>query len=470
MISLADAIIHGDQDLVSKVASSYETLEYIDEYGYTPLVQAAIVDDIDKLNVLLGLGADPDFEDLTGRTALHWAADNGNVAIAEALLARKANPNHFTSAAEPVLALPLLREQADFVHLLTSSGGDKCFANDYINAKLVGHRFQLRGHVDIYNLSRNELVEVEYEGFYPEFTLRLIGDSLAQYLRNYAARDLRDYFPLLKKIHQCFQQAAQLARYQQYNVKRAKVEQEINQLLSGAMVFAPVSFKGHAIALLQSGDMFVRCDRGAYGRENGTVIVYRTKSKQHLTPSFYKQYLYEHNTLEQVNEELEKLAGLQRVAVLDLPAQITGNCAWANMEAAVPGLLFMQLWQENMANPVLDMPDLGRQALAIYDHWLRWDQDRALENEVRLLEESQSARQLGKVALLCAILFQHIDYHDERQLAQAGYILKAIAKPEYQYVLQQYYYHFVVKHHHPYGTNLMELLDYFGIDTKSWGI
>ena len=51
MISLADAIIHGDQDLVSKVASSYETLEYIDEYGYTPLVQAAIVDDIDKLNV-----------------------------------------------------------------------------------------------------------------------------------------------------------------------------------------------------------------------------------------------------------------------------------------------------------------------------------------------------------------------------------------------------------------------------------
>ena len=81
-LSLAKTIIYGtEKDLLSAV-NNIENLNEIDEYGYTPLTQAAIVDSVSKAKILLearlGNKIDVNFQDLTGRTALHWAADNNN--------------------------------------------------------------------------------------------------------------------------------------------------------------------------------------------------------------------------------------------------------------------------------------------------------------------------------------------------------------------------------------------------------
>ena len=91
--TLSDAIIYGTNDLVAQMVSAGATLDEIDNYGYTPIVQCAILSSVPKAKILLDAGAKVDFDDLTGRTALHWAADNGNVELCELLLSRGANPN-----------------------------------------------------------------------------------------------------------------------------------------------------------------------------------------------------------------------------------------------------------------------------------------------------------------------------------------------------------------------------------------
>ena len=108
---ISETIIYGSLQDVKKDLLQQEPLNQIDNYGYTPLVQTAIVNDLEKTRCILEAGADVNMPDLTGRTALHWATENNNLALCELLLKNKANPNAYTTAGQSVLVIPLLREQ-----------------------------------------------------------------------------------------------------------------------------------------------------------------------------------------------------------------------------------------------------------------------------------------------------------------------------------------------------------------------
>ena len=87
-----------------------EDVNQIDEYGFTPLIEAAIVDNIEISQLLLDQGADPNQQDVTGGTALQWAAENNNLRLCKLLLEHKANPNAYNFAGQPVLVMPTLRQ------------------------------------------------------------------------------------------------------------------------------------------------------------------------------------------------------------------------------------------------------------------------------------------------------------------------------------------------------------------------
>ena len=182
-MSIAKTIIHGSVADVAKELASTATLDEVDEYGYTPLIQTAIVSDVAKTELLLNAGADPNFTDLTGRTALHWAADNNNLELASALLEKGANANAYTRAGQPTLVMPLLKEYEALKKLLYQHGAKLSFAQDFINAKLLGHVFSLTGRVDIVD-SDDVFTEVEFEGFYLEFSLALVHTSFSDFKNN----------------------------------------------------------------------------------------------------------------------------------------------------------------------------------------------------------------------------------------------------------------------------------------------
>src|SRR5579872_734380 len=188
-MTLADSIIEENIEAVYSFLQYGVSLNQLDEYGYTPLIEAAIADNISIAKLLLEHGADANFQDANGSTALHWAAENNNLSLCELLLQHHANPNAYNVLGQPVLAMPLLRNQHDLKKLFLQYGADLEFAQDFANAKLLGHLFELVGSISIVDPQLN-FVEVDLEGFYLEVTLNIIADSLAQFKNHFAARSM----------------------------------------------------------------------------------------------------------------------------------------------------------------------------------------------------------------------------------------------------------------------------------------
>lgn len=163
--TFAQEILFGTLKGVEQFILAGADIEQTDEYGFSPLIEATIANKNDVVALLLEYGAVIDNADTTGRTALHWAVDNHNLALCELLLANKADANAYTTAGQPVLVYPLLRQQIELKKLLYRYGAKLSFAQDFIQAKLLGHRYELIGQVDLVNAA-GRFIEINYEGFF----------------------------------------------------------------------------------------------------------------------------------------------------------------------------------------------------------------------------------------------------------------------------------------------------------------
>src|SRR5215216_496819 len=163
-MTIANDIIAGQMPDFSYYKHQGESLDDIDEYGFTPLIEAAIARQQDIGEALIAEKVTINKPDVTGRTALHWAIDNNDLDFAKMLLEHGANPNAYTSNGLSVLVYPVLRGSDPMKHLLYQYDAKLDFALDFINGKLIGHRFELKGDTDIVN-TESEFVELDYEGF-----------------------------------------------------------------------------------------------------------------------------------------------------------------------------------------------------------------------------------------------------------------------------------------------------------------
>ena len=221
MPTLSDVILQENSTLVQQFIRQGADVNALDEYGFTPLIEAAIVDHVEIAKLLLAHGANPNRQDVTGGTALHWATENNNLALAKLLLDAKADANLNNLAGQSPLVMPLLREHTTMRQLLLQYRADIVFAQDYINAKLAGHSFELMGVAHIVS-PKHQLVDVDYEGFFLEVTLGLIANTLQQFQNHFSARKFRRYFGVIQYIHRTLDNALSLVRYQQYRVDISK--------------------------------------------------------------------------------------------------------------------------------------------------------------------------------------------------------------------------------------------------------
>src|SRR3990167_2126971 len=288
MPSLADAILQEDIESVQQLIHYGEEINQIDEYGFTPLIEAAIVNNIELSKLLLNYHADPNQQDAVGGTALHWAAENNNIELCKLLLNHHANPNSYNFSAQSVLVMPMLRGQRALKKILIQAGSDELFAKDFINTKLLGHLFELIGTANIVD-KKNQFAEIDFEGFYLEVTLGLIADSLAQFQNHFAARQLRRYSGLAQFIVEVIRNASRLIKYQQYQIDIKNHHTQIDSLLQHQPLLIPVGYEGHAITFICSGDTWVKCDRREDSRLYDNIVFYRVTHTKHLTKELFKQ-------------------------------------------------------------------------------------------------------------------------------------------------------------------------------------
>ena len=284
-MSLSKEILEGTREKVEHFLAQGAPINVIDEYGYTPLIHATVLKKAELVKLLLTHHADPNLTDITGSTALHWAVDNNDFEIAQILIQAGADVNAYTAHGQPVLFYPYLRKNKALTELLLNKGANLNFAKDFINAKLVGHRFELQGSSDIVTPS-NLFISIDLEGFYLEFTLDLIHESLDRFIHSFAGHRIERHDSELKKIMLTLEHAIKLREFKHFNVDHTKYTSTIHSLLDVKPLLLPVSYKGHAITFIRYDNLFAACDRGVH-QMTDPIKIYSLKHPKQLIGAFF---------------------------------------------------------------------------------------------------------------------------------------------------------------------------------------
>lgn len=462
--TFAREILFGTLQGVEQLIQAGADIEETDEYGFSPLIEAVIANKTDVVALLLEYGAAINNTDTTGRTALHWAVDNHNIDLCQLLLANKADPNAYTTAGQAVLVYPLLRQQVELKKLLYRYGAKLSFAQDFIQAKLLGHRYELIGQVDIVN-AEARFIEINYEGFFLEFTLDVILNSLRRYQHHFSSRHLRPCFKNLEKLISAFSNAQALLHYQRYTINIDDHPHSIEALLDQELLLLPVAYEGHAIALVKYKNLLVRCDRGENSHREGSIVIYECQYPYAWDYAFCKQLIYSRQSREFLTKGIQRHLGLVSIANLPIQGQIMGNCAWANIEASIFAMLFLLSAVNAEGQLVFPHEKSQQQALSFFQDWQTWDKDRALEACIQGFYYSSKARQATKATLLAAILFQR-SRHNFNDLKQAEAILTILTLAEYNYLLKSYLKVYWQLNKTSQGQDLISLLDACGVNRE----
>lgn len=433
-----------------------ESLDDIDEYGFTPLIECAITRQAHIAEQLIKRGVNVNKADVTGRTPLHWAVDNQDMDLVRLLLKHQADPNAYTHSGLSVLVYPVLRGQDMLKHLLYQYGAKLDFALDFIHGKLLGHRYELKGDVDIVN-AKGEFIELDYEGFILEFTVAIIKDSLRRFTSSYSTRHLREYFPFLHEIMDALGTAAELLKFQHYPHLKDEQFRQIDRLRQAPLLILPAASRGHAMAFIRYGEWWAKIDRGENSLQEGSVNIYRITRLDAFNLQFLKEFLYRKQGRGYFHQTINQKLGLVPVAQMPISSQISGNCSWANIQSVVAvGYALQKMAVSGQLN--------NDEALTLYDTWVEWDKDRALDECVHRFYLANPIRKASFAAMLGAVLFQACDHSKAHHIARAEKILTILNLPEYYYILQSYLETYCIKRLTRRGNNLLKLLDDCGIN------
>jgi len=455
-MTIARDIIQGKMPDFEYYLRQGESLDDIDEYGFTPVIESVIARQPEILTALIDKDVDVNKPDVTGRSALHWAVDYGDLEAAKLLLEAGANPNAYTRAGLSVLVYPVLRDQNKMKRLLYQYGAKLNFAQDFIAAKLIGHRLELKGDVDILNAD-NAFIEVNYEGFILEFTIAVIRDSLMRFTSSYSTRHLRKHFNLVFNIVDGFEVADELLRLQRLPELSQEHHAKIAELMQAPLLILPAASRGHAMCFVRFGPWWAKIDRGENSKHEGTVNIYHINKPDALNLNFMLHFLFKRQPRRFFHQEVNRILGLEPLLKMPLTAQITGNCSWANVQGVVPVAYTIQtLAQEETFN--------DEEAMMLYHAWVAWDKDRAIDECIQRFYLADKPRQASIAQILCGILFQALDATLSHHLERAEKILTILNMPEYKFVLDSYLKIYCEDGLTKKGNNLLKILDDFGMN------
>jgi len=457
MSDISNALIYGTPEEARRLIETGSPVNAQDQFGFTPLIEAILYHQIDIAELLLQYGASVDSVDITGATALSWAVEHSNVDLCKLLLKYGANPNHYTADGQPVLAKPLLRSQNELLDLLVHSGANPIFGLDYIQAKILGHRFELVQKADVIG-PKGEFVTLSFEGFYLEFTLNLLFRSLGSFSQEILAKKPQ-LQPLVRKILRALQNANLMMAHKYFlDSQQAEkiIPEDLKKLFNEPLVIAPVSYDGHAITFVKWGNLLAKCDRGVNSLTD-TVTLYQAQNAVALNPEFLADLVFTAHSDEYIQKDIKQMLNLNAVATLPAQEQVAGNCSWANVEAAIPAMLLILSVQGKFHDRVA-VARAKKQAMDFYQEWIEWDKDRVLDNALKDFLHSKGLRRRCKAEILCAILAQRCHADKPRDAKRAEKILDSLNDIEKHTVLKTFWQVYGSSQSGEIGENFRKLL------------
>lgn len=459
-IDLAELIINNSESEIIKTLNNSRqelasNLNSIDRFGFCPLIEAVICNKPKVLNYLLQQGAIVDQLDVLGKTALQWAVERGRIDLCKILLNHQAHANHYSLDGQPILVYPILRGQLELVELLKKYQADHLFAQDFISAKLLGHRFELTGEADIVS-HEHKFIPLSLEGFYLEFTVGLIARSLNDFINSIPGQKFTDLHEKLYKVLHALKNAAVLESFAQHKDK-SLFQKTIDNILQEPLLLIPSAYSGHAITFIKYKNYLAKCDRGVNNMTD-TVIIYEVGNKYLLNSKLFYKLLYEPKTDNFINYEIKDYLLLTPFKALPTRSQIAGNCSFANVETSVPAMLYM-LFDINVQK---DAVQAEKAAYLFYKNWLEWDKDSAIDEAIADFANANQERKLSKAMLLGSILIQRCRSQFKKHIERAKKILNILTLPNYLFILRNYIIVYFKESAGAAGRNVMSLLEQCG--------
>jgi hypothetical protein len=251
--------------------------------------------------------------------------------------------------------------------------------------------------------------------------------------------------------------ASQLLQLQHHvNLSKEDLE-NLESWIHSPLLILPAASRGHAMCFVRYHNWWAKIDRGENSLKEGSVNIYEITRPEAFTVSFLRDFLYKKQSRNYFHAQINQKLGLNPIAQIPISSQITGNCSWANIQAAVPTAFALQgLYQTGQ----LDSPH----ALEVYDNWVEWDKDRALDECVHRFYLANPLRKASLASMLGAVLFQACDYGKVHHVKRAEKIMTILALPEYYYILKSYLDIYCLPKLTRKGNNLLKLLDDCGFN------
>lgn len=151
---LMELIIDEEIEAVTKALEDGSNVNETNAYGWTPLMHAARVGNLEVFNLLLEKGADIHLQDENERTALMKAILAKQVEIVKILLQHNVDLNTVDFMNRTALHWAVSRSQEEIARLLLEQGADMTIkTNDRLTPEMLA---QKEGEVDIYHLLREK--------------------------------------------------------------------------------------------------------------------------------------------------------------------------------------------------------------------------------------------------------------------------------------------------------------------------
>lgn len=424
---LSNAILANERELFFKLLKT-EDLNASDRYGLTPLIQTVIVNNLEFAEILVKKGADVNKRDHNGWSALYWAVDINNLNFCSYLLSCGASANIYSKDGMPLMVLPYFREQRYIVNELTKQGANLRFCKDFIALKLLSHRYELKGKGDLLN-AQGKFIEIDLEGFMFEFTTDVIKRSIYSFTQK--SDNLGEFIDPLSRVSMALDTCSKLVQ-KKYKEITAEHLLTIREHANDELLIIPVSYQGHAITFVKYKDLFCKVDRGVK-KSQETVVIYKLGNTDKFNGNFIYDLIYKNKSKEYLIDKFKDELELTAFANLDLPKQITGNCSFANVEAAVPTALFVLMLEDYEHNK------LKTKIMALFASWIDFDRLRILRLSMTLLMGGSDARKATFAQCFGQILASRLDPNKKTDNYIAKIILQLLNQKHFSYVLESYF-------------------------------
>lgn len=412
--------------------------------GLTPLNQAALENQTEKLLELIREGADVNTRDNNGYTPLHNAIRAGNKLIASLLLQESsvdvnipsikrktilefAFDQGYFEGVEQIINHPSF--DPNYYQIIARESESEGFY-EYFNAKnfdtnpliletfeqarLFGFQFDFKGCFKLDGLTDHQFNCFRFEASSRKRGVERFFDDF-----NFYFESIVNQVVMPDWAFSAFNNVLLALKFAMTDFEPLHYYEKIAQ---GDLVYMPSGWFKHAVDFVFYQDTFYRCNRGKHSDGIHGIEIFQITKMDNLDLALVHKLMKEEFQPEFIQSHLVDILGLVKIGDVVNPKQVAGNCRWTSMEAGLEASLIAAFVNEGL-------PFNDAQALAKgnFNTWETFDLDRKFKD---VLDHKDTLLEQGIYDdLLVKTLTYHHNPLDENNLKRGIHIFHELVEP-----------------------------------------